>query len=67
MCYLHADHPHGDPRLVGTRRLMMLTPSYLTTNQSEERPQADHALHKPPPSPCLYKPLPESLWGVQAF
>ena len=31
------------PRLVGTRRLMMLTPHYLTSNQSEH-PCADHAL-----------------------
>ena len=35
---------HGDPRPVGTRRLMLLTPDDLTTNQSEECPQADHAL-----------------------
>lgn len=27
-----------DPRLFGTRKLMMLTPSYLTTSQSEECP-----------------------------
>ena len=27
-------------RLVGTRRLMMLTPIYVTTNQSEECPRA---------------------------
>ena len=33
-----------DPRLIGTRRLVMLTPHYLITNQSEECPQADHAL-----------------------
>ena len=36
-----------DPRPVGTRRLMMLTSTYLTTNQSEECPQADHALFEP--------------------
>ena len=33
-----------DPRLVGTRRLMMLIPTYLTTNLLEKYPQADHAL-----------------------
>ena len=32
-------HKHGDPRLVGTSRLMMLTLTYLTTNQSEECPE----------------------------
>ena len=31
-------HKQLDPRLVETRRLMMLTPTYLTTNQSEEGP-----------------------------
>ena len=30
-----------DPRQVGTRRLMMLTPTYLSTNQSEEHPYAE--------------------------
>ena len=39
--------PHVAPRPTGTRRLMMLTPSYLTTNQSEERPRADHAIFEP--------------------
>ena len=37
---LHADHKHVDPRLVGTRRLMMLTsnitPSDLTTTNSKD-------------------------------
>ena len=41
-----------DPRPVGTKRLMMLTPDYLTSNPSEECPQADYALfnhdHKAP-------------------
>ena len=32
------------PKLVGTRRLMMLTPCYLTSNQSEEHLWATHAL-----------------------
>ena len=49
-------HEHVDPRPAGTRRLMMLTPTYLTTNRLEG-PQADHALlfeplvklHQPPP------------------
>ena len=39
-----AAHKHTDPRLVGTKKLVMLTPSYLTTNQSEEFPWADHTL-----------------------
>ncbi|KAM7231295.1 hypothetical protein CapIbe_017740 [Capra ibex] len=39
-----ADLQNIDPRLIGTRRLMMLTPHYLITNRSEECPQADHAL-----------------------
>ena len=38
-----ADHKHLDSRLVGTSRLIMLTPDYLTTSQSEEGPQADQA------------------------
>ena len=38
---------HIDPRPVGTWRLMMLTLTYLTTNQSEQCPQADHALFEP--------------------
>ena len=36
-----ADQKHIDPRLAGTRKLMILTPNYLTTNQSEKCPQAD--------------------------
>ena len=35
------------PRPAGARRLVMPTPTYLTTNQSEERPRADHALFEP--------------------
>ena len=35
------------PETGGTRRLMMPTPNYLTTNQSGECPQADHALFEP--------------------
>ena len=35
-----AAHEHGDPRLAGTRGLMMLTPDFLTINQSEECPRA---------------------------
>ena len=31
-----------EPKQVGTRRLMILIPSYLTTNQSEESPWVDH-------------------------
>ena len=41
---LYAAYKHVDPRPVGTRRLVMLTPDYLTTNQSEVCPLADHAL-----------------------
>ena len=37
-----ADQKQTDPRLVGTRRLMMLTPNYFTTNQSEKCLQADN-------------------------
>ena len=33
-----------DPRLVGTKRLMVLTFYYLTSSQSEECLQADYAL-----------------------
>ena len=39
-----ADRKSIDPRPVGARRFMMLTRNYLTTNQSEECPQADDAL-----------------------
>ena len=39
---MYAAHKHVDPRPVGTRKWMMLTPTYLTTNQSEECPWADH-------------------------
>ena len=34
----YAAHKHTDPRQAGTRRLMKLTPTYLTTNQSEDCP-----------------------------
>lgn len=37
--YLPADHKHSDPRQFGTRRLMILTPDYITTSQSEEGPR----------------------------
>ena len=39
------------PRQVGTRRLMILIPSYLTTNQSEESPWVDRI-------PCNLLPHP---------
>ena len=35
---------HVDPRRVGNRRWKTVTPTYLTTNQSEKRPQADPPL-----------------------
>ena len=40
---LHAAHKHVDPRPVGNRRLMMLTPNYLITKQLGKYPRADHA------------------------
>ena len=43
---------------------MMLTPDYLTTNQSEECPGADHTPHKPPPHP-IFKNL--SLKAFREF
>ena len=42
---------HGDPRLAGTRGLMMLTPNFLTINQSEECPRAGLTRCNPPPPP----------------
>ena len=41
---LYAAHKHSDPRLIGTKRSMMLIPSYLTTHQSGKCPQIDHIL-----------------------
>ena len=41
---LYAVHEHVDQRPGGTRRLMMLTLDYLTTNQSKDCPRVDHAL-----------------------
>ena len=42
--WLHAEHKHVHPRLIGIRRLMIeipeKSPCYLSTNQSEENPQA---------------------------
>ena len=67
---MHADHHHVDPRPAGTRRFMMLTlkipPCYLTTNQSEGCPQADHT----PATLSLtlsLNTLPESHPGVLVF
>jgi len=45
--YLYAAHKHVDPRLAGTRRLMKLTPDYLTINQSEGCPQANNPHYNP--------------------
>ena len=42
-----AAHIHVDSRPVGTRRLMMLIPDYLTTNQAENCPPVDHAIFDP--------------------
>ena len=36
-----------DHRPIGTRRLLMLSPTYFTAYQSAECPQADHALFEP--------------------
>ena len=41
---LYVTHKHIDHRLVGTRRLMTLTPNYFTSNQSGKCPWADHTL-----------------------
>ena len=41
VCCPQACRPQTGPKLVGTRRLMMLTLNYLTTSQSEECPWAD--------------------------
>ena len=38
---------HADSREVGIGRLMMLTLTYLTTNQSGKSPHADHTLCGP--------------------
>ena len=77
-CFVHTDTPtswkkltdaarkHVGPRLVGTRRLMMLIVDYLTTSQLEECPQADLEPHNPPHSPYLLKPS-ESQWVVWAL
>ena len=46
-------YEHIDPRSIGTRRLKMLIPNYLTPNQSEDGPQADHAPHNPLPHPVF--------------
>ena len=40
----YAVHKHVDSRQVRIRNLMMLTHNYLTANQSEEYPWADHIL-----------------------
>ena len=42
----HAAHRLGGPTPVEFR-LRILTPTYLTTDQSEEGPRADHALSEP--------------------
>ena len=77
--YLYAAHRHVDPRPIGTRRLMMLTPDYLPTNQSEKCPRADHSLllehykthyrlqggtHSSEGNSLLWSPLPESNKAV---
>ena len=51
----HTVHKHVDPRLVGTRRLIMLIPHFLTTNQSKECPWADYTPHNFPSPHSVFK------------
>jgi hypothetical protein len=41
---VYGAHKHIDPRPVGNKSLRMVTPDYLTTNQSKKCPRADYAL-----------------------
>ena len=41
---MYVGHKHIDLRLTGTRRLIILTPNYLTIKQSGKYPGADHTL-----------------------
>ena len=50
---LYAAHKDIDPKSVRTRRLMLATPDYLTTNQSEKCPQANHTLCNAFPHPVF--------------
>jgi len=59
-------HKYIDPRLVGTRRLVRLTPDYLTTSQSEECPQVDHTLCSSFPYP-VFENLSLKVIGEFAF
>ena len=59
---MYADHKHIDPRLNRTKRLMMVTPDFLTTNQSEECPRADWAPCDPVPHP-VFRTAPCRLSG----
>ena len=52
---------HINPRTVGTRRLMMLTPDYLTTSELEECPWAHHVSEPSLSNSSLHL----SRWGTQ--
>ena len=60
-----AAHKHTDSRPVRSRRLMMLTPTYLSTSPSEECPRANHTLFEPLPwNSSLAPPHWDTwLWG----
>ena len=60
--YMYAAHKDIDPRLVGTRRMKMLTHTYLITSQSEECSWVDHAHLS---EPLLLPPLGQDMqfWG----
>ena len=66
---LHTDHKHLDPRVVGTRRLMIKIPKtsscYLTTNQSEECLSVDHKPVILTPNAALKKK--PSLQSIREF
>lgn len=59
--WLHADHKHIEPKLVGTRRLMTriheTSPCFLTTNQSEESPWSAIFIPKAAFKTISWKPL----------
>ena len=51
-----------DPRRVGATRLVVLTPTYLTANQSKDCPRADHTLFE---SLLWNSSLPPPGWDIQ--
>ena len=54
--------PQAQPRPVGTRSLMMLTLTYLTTHQSEDCPWTDHTVFEPW---LQHSSLPAPGWDTQ--